>query len=46
MYKAFFPDAEVHYVIGDIFMVDPTNIPPASLVTFRFNQQHRSHRGF
>ena len=36
MYKAFFLDAGAHYIIGDIFDVDPANIPPATLATCSF----------
>ena len=36
MYKTFFPDAEWHYIIGDIFNVDPANVPPATLATCSF----------
>jgi DNA (cytosine-5)-methyltransferase 1 len=36
MYKAFFPDAQAHYVVSDIFKVDPGNVPPASLATCSF----------
>jgi DNA (cytosine-5)-methyltransferase 1 len=36
MYKTFFPDAEGHYIIGDIFGVDPANVPPATLATCSF----------
>jgi DNA (cytosine-5)-methyltransferase 1 len=36
MYKTFFPDAEAHYIIGDIFDVDPANVPPATLATCSF----------
>jgi DNA (cytosine-5)-methyltransferase 1 len=36
MYKAFFLDAEAHYTIGDIFDVDPANVPPATLATCSF----------
>jgi DNA (cytosine-5)-methyltransferase 1 len=36
MYKAFFPDAQAHYVINDIFKVDPANVHPAALATCSF----------
>src|SRR3989304_8504179 len=36
MYKAFFPDAEKHYVVRDIFEVDPTIIPNTDLATCSF----------
>jgi len=36
MYKTFFPDAEGHYIIGDIFNVDPSSVPPATLATCSF----------
>ncbi len=36
MYKAFFSDAEAHYVVNDIFEVDPTNVPPTNLATCSF----------
>lgn len=36
MYKAFFPDAEQHYNIGDVYDVDPANIPPTLLATCSF----------
>jgi DNA (cytosine-5)-methyltransferase 1 len=36
MYEAFFPDAGAHYVIGDIFDVDPISVPPATLATCSF----------
>lgn len=36
MYKTFFPDAEAHYLIEDIFDVEPANIPPATLATCSF----------
>jgi DNA (cytosine-5)-methyltransferase 1 len=36
MYETFFPDAEGHYIIGDIFDVDPANIPLATLATCSF----------
>ena len=36
MYEAFFPDARLHYIIGDIFDIDPANIPPATLATCSF----------
>lgn len=36
MYKTFFPDAEDHYVVGDIFDLDPSEIPAALLATCSF----------
>jgi len=36
MYRAFFPDAEAHYVVGDIFNVDPVSVPPTTLATCSF----------
>ncbi len=36
MYRDFFPDAEDHYVVGDIFDLDPTSIPPTTLATCSF----------
>lgn len=36
MYKTFFPDADDHYLIGDIFDIDPSNVPPATLATCSF----------
>jgi DNA (cytosine-5)-methyltransferase 1 len=36
MYKAFFPDAEAHYTVGDIFEIDPASIPAATLATCSF----------
>ncbi len=27
MYRAFFPDVNGHYVVGDIFEIDPTTEP-------------------
>ncbi len=36
IYKTFFPDAERHYEIADIFNVDPVSIPPATLATCSF----------
>ncbi len=36
MYKMFFPDAEAHYTISDIFEVDPANIPLTTLATCSF----------
>src|SRR3989338_4234748 len=36
MYKAFFPDAEGHYIVDDIFKIDPAPIPPTTLATCSF----------
>jgi DNA (cytosine-5)-methyltransferase 1 len=36
MYEAFFPDAGAHYVIGNIFDVDPVSVPSATLATCSF----------
>jgi DNA (cytosine-5)-methyltransferase 1 len=36
MYKAFFPDAERHYKIGDVFDLNPANIPATMLATCSF----------
>lgn len=36
MYRAFFPDAGAHYIVSDIFEIDPANIPPATLATCSF----------
>jgi len=36
MYKAFFPDAEAHYVVKDIFEVDLNDIPFTVLATCSF----------
>jgi DNA (cytosine-5)-methyltransferase 1 len=36
MYKTFFPDADKHYIISDIFDIDPSDVPPATLATCSF----------
>ncbi len=36
MYKAFFPDAEEHYLVKDVFHVDPGCVPQALLATCSF----------
>ncbi len=36
MYRAFFPDAESHYAVRDIFEVDPACVPPTTLATCSF----------
>ena len=36
MYKTFFPDAETHYIIDDIFKVNPANVPSTTLATCSF----------
>lgn len=36
MYKAFFPDAETHYIVNDIFEINPANVPSTTLATCSF----------
>lgn len=36
MYKAFFPDAEGHYVVDNIFELNPANVPLTTLATCSF----------
>jgi DNA (cytosine-5)-methyltransferase 1 len=36
MYKAFYPDSNNHYVIGDVFDLDPLQIPTSTLATCSF----------
>lgn len=36
MYKAFFPNAGAHYIIDDIFNVDPVTVPSTTLATCSF----------
>lgn len=36
MYKAFFPDADHHYKIGDIFDINPFSVPATILATCSF----------
>jgi len=36
MYKGFFPDAADHYIVGDIFDLDPASVPPTLLATCSF----------
>jgi len=36
MYKTFFPDADEHYIIGDIFDIGLSDVPPATLATCSF----------
>lgn len=36
MYRAFFPDAENHYIINDIFEIDSREVPPSILATCSF----------
>lgn len=36
MYDVFFPDAARHYVVGDIFKVDPSSVPLTTLATCSF----------
>ena len=36
MYNAFFPDAARHYVVGNIFKIDPSRVPLTTLATCSF----------
>jgi len=36
MYEAFFPDALEHYIVGDIFKIDPSDVRAATLATCSF----------
>jgi len=36
MYRAFFPDAGSHYIVSDIFTINPAKIPTATLATCSF----------
>ena len=36
MYTGFFPDAKAHYVVGDIFDIDPAIVPSTTLATCSF----------
>lgn len=36
MYRGFFPDAASHYVVGNIFDIDPRAVPPTTLATCSF----------
>jgi DNA (cytosine-5)-methyltransferase 1 len=36
MYRAFFRDAGAHYIVSDIFKIDPASIPAATLATCSF----------
>ncbi len=36
MYEAFFPDDEAHYLVGDIFDIDPRQVPDTTLATCSF----------
>lgn len=36
MYKAFFPESHGHYVVGDVFDLDPFAVPPATLASCSF----------
>lgn len=36
IYKTFFPDADGHYIVDDIFNLAPSEIPPALLATCSF----------
>lgn len=36
MYKAFFPEGDKHYLVEDIFNIDPASLPSASLATCSF----------
>ena len=33
MYKTFFPDADAHYRVSDIFDIDPTHLPQTTMAT-------------
>lgn len=36
MYKTFFPDDAQHYIVGDVFDVDPSSVPLTTLATCSF----------
>jgi len=36
MYKAFFPDDDQHYIVRDVFDVDPSSVPLTTLATCSF----------
>jgi DNA (cytosine-5)-methyltransferase 1 len=36
MYKTFFPDADIHYKVRDIFDIDPAEVPHTALATCSF----------
>ena len=36
MYKTFFPGADQHYIVDDVFDIDPTNVPSTTLATCSF----------
>lgn len=36
LYKGFFPDADTHYIIDDIFNIDPDIVPECTLATCSF----------
>ncbi len=36
MYKAFFPDADEHYVVDDVFRISPDSVPSTTLATCSF----------
>jgi DNA (cytosine-5)-methyltransferase 1 len=36
MYRAFYPDAESHYTVGDVFDIDPSDVPLTTLATCSF----------
>ena len=36
MYKAFFPDGDQHYIVGDVFGIDPSSVPSTTLATCSF----------
>lgn len=36
MYTTFFPNAEEHYIVGDIFEIDPVSVPSTTLATCSF----------
>lgn len=36
MYSGFFPDADAHYLVEDIFQIDPASVPQTTLATCSF----------
>ncbi len=36
MYEAFFPNADLHYIVDDIFNIDPVSVPSTTLATCSF----------
>lgn len=36
MYETFFPDADRHYIVRDIFEIDPSSVPSTTLATCSF----------